>query len=152
MKKKPTLWYLRSEGIVTGPFLASVVRDNLLLGRLDADKDEVSSDGMTWKLIKEQKKIEANYNHAYLDRIQERLNERNGFDRRYPQLSEQEQSTHRKNERRQQESEGDLHHRQFHTLLKSQPLSSNLWAHFAKAVTTRTVIKQSANESRKYDE
>lgn len=117
MKRKSTLWYIRSDGAVTGPFLASVVRDNLLLGRLSADKDEISPDEITWKLIKEQKQLKANHSTADLDHIQKRLNERNGFDRRYPSSSEQEQPVRRENDRRKQESDTDIHHRQLHTLL-----------------------------------
>ena len=42
MKNKSTLWYIRQQGNITGPFPSRVITNNILLGRRDSEpKDTV---------------------------------------------------------------------------------------------------------------
>jgi len=44
------VWYARRDGRVRGPFTAEELRRYLLLGRICED-DELSRDGMEWRLV-----------------------------------------------------------------------------------------------------
>jgi len=117
MKKNPTLWYIRSDGIVSGPFTASVIRNNLLLGRLDPQKDKASTDQLDWHLIYTQAQLHSDYNVEAAMKSKRNLDERNGFDRRHPMSTEQVTPQNRVTDRRNHEAEHDIQRRQFRTLL-----------------------------------
>jgi len=117
MKKNPTLWYTRINGQVNGPFTASVVRNNLLLGRLDPYNDKASTDNINWHPIYTQDELHTDYNIEAAKKSKRSLDERDGFDRRHPLSSEQETPQNRVSDRRQFESQDNLKRRQFRTLL-----------------------------------
>ena len=115
MKKNPTLWYTRSNGTVRGPFSSSAIKNNLLIGRLNPNKDQVSIDQISWQLISSQVQLQSD-NH--IDAQSKRnLDERNGFDRRHPDSAEQINPQNRMGDRRKMEAVEDIKRRQFHTLL-----------------------------------
>jgi len=117
MKKNPTLWYTRTDGIVSGPFTASVIRNNLLLGRLDPQKDKASTDQINWHLIYTQDQLSSDFNVEAAMKSKRNLNERNGFDRRHPQETEQVTPQNRVTDRRKYEADHEIERRQFRTLL-----------------------------------
>jgi len=117
MKKNPTLWYTRIDGIVSGPFTASVIRNNLLLGRLDPKKDKASTDQVNWHLIYTQASLNSDYSVDAAMKSKRNLDERNGFDRRHPISTEQTTPQNRTADRRKYEAEHDVERRQFRTLL-----------------------------------
>ncbi len=117
MKKNITLWFTRSKGIVKGPFTASVIRNNQLLGRLDPTQDKVSTDQVNWHIINTQLPLSIDYNIEAAIKSKHNLDERNGFDRRHPIDNEQVTPKNRITNRRESEEKQDIQRRQFRTLL-----------------------------------
>lgn len=117
MNKQPTLWFTRSNGTVRGPFTDSVIRNNILLGRLDPQKDKVSTDQRNWYSINSQDQLYTDYNSEAAIQTKLNLDERDGFDRRHS-VSETHVTPHnRTGDRRRNEDEHDIQRRQFRTLL-----------------------------------
>lgn len=117
MKKNPTLWYTRCQGTIRGPFTPSVIKNNLLLGRLDPRKDEVSTDQNNWQKIYSQAQLYSDLSGESAIQSKKYLDERDGFDRRHIQLTQQQIPQRREDERRSKEVESDIERRQFRTLL-----------------------------------
>jgi len=117
MNKNPTLWYTRTNGQVNGPFTASAIRNNLLLGRLNPMKDQASTDQTNWQLINTQVELHTNNSSDTAKRSKRNLDERNGFDRRHPLSSEQQTPQNRQADRRQYDTPEEIKRRQFRTLL-----------------------------------
>jgi len=114
MNKKTTLWFTRQNGSVKGPFTVSAIKNNLRIKRLNSSTDEVSTDQVNWKIIYS----EAVFNlDSHSPQAKRQLDERNGFDRRNPQLDEKNLPHRRDGDRREIESESDIKSRQFRTLL-----------------------------------
>jgi len=117
MKKNPTLWYTRTNGQVNGPFTASVIRNHLLVGRLDPYNDKASTDQINWHLIYTQAELHTDYDLEAAKKSKRNLDERDGFDRRQPLSTEQETPQNRAANRRKVEPKSALERRQFRTLL-----------------------------------
>lgn len=124
------LWYTRKNGAdVKGPFTVSIINKQLSIGRLDSN-DEVSKDQINWLPVS--KLIE-----FWADRSEntvKQLDERDGFDRREPQLSENSPTKRNNNDRRAIENSDDIRRRQLRTNImqkfrqRKQPL---FWPFFA---------------------
>jgi hypothetical protein len=118
MKHQTTLWYTRRHGCsVRGPFAESVIINHLLLGRLNAN-DEVSSDKINWQLIYDKSPLQSKRNFLTEEQAKKYLDERDGFDRRYP--LEYEYSTIpelRHNTRRTDEDDSDIQRRRVRSLI-----------------------------------
>lgn len=117
MKKNPTLWYTRSNGDIRGPFSSSAIKNNLLLGRLNPNKDQVSTDQVNWQLISSQAQLQLNNHVDARSQSQRNLDERNGFDRRQPLSAELMNPQNRMGDRRKMEGDEEIKRRQFRTLL-----------------------------------
>jgi len=117
MNKNPILWYVRSDAVISGPFTASIIRNNLLLGRLNPKKDEISVDQSRWNLIDSEPQLHIDYDIEKAVKSKRNLDERNGFDRRNPVSKEQTTPQSRTGDRRRMETEHDIQRRQFRTLL-----------------------------------
>jgi len=117
MNKEPTLWFTRSNGTVRGPFTDSVIRNNILLGRLDPLKDKVSTDQLNWYPINSQDQLYTDYNTEAAIQTKLNLDERDGFDRRHSLSATQATPHNRIDDRRKDEDKHDIQRRQFRTLL-----------------------------------
>mgnify|MGYP000347165282 CR=1 FL=1 len=118
MNKKASLWYTRQNGIIKGPFPVSVIKNNCVLNRLDATEDEISLDKENWQTIENAIKIK--HDEKSVQQQKKRLDERNGFDRRFPQNDDAIVYQRRETERRSPETNEEVKQRQFHTLLMSK--------------------------------
>jgi uncharacterized protein YjbI with pentapeptide repeats len=119
MNQQTTLWYTRRHGgAIHGPFAESVITNHLLLGRLNAD-DEVSTDQINWQLIYSQSQLQSNHRFLTDEQAKKYLNERDGFDRRYPlDVMEDESLLQRRHTtRRAEENEDDIQSRQLRSLI-----------------------------------
>ncbi len=117
MKKKNTLWYLRNNGVISGPFPSSIITNHLTLGRL-CMQDEVSSDKINWQRIIHFEELHPPFdNEKNKERLKRQLDERTGFDRRMAQADEPKKGHIRKQERRVVEPDNLIQRRQLHTLL-----------------------------------
>ena len=115
MKKKNTLWYVRQQDEITGPFPSRVITNNILLGRLTLE-DQASLDRVSWQAIQS---IPALLPERDID-IGTKINleGRNGFDRRQTAPDDNNTYKHlRSKSRRTPEPEDTVRRRQFHTLL-----------------------------------
>jgi len=79
MKKKNTLWYVRQNGEVMGPFPSRVLTDNLILGRLSME-DQACLDLESWQATSDIPILHPEEGVNVRTKIT--LDERNGFDRR----------------------------------------------------------------------
>jgi len=118
MKHQTTLWYTRRHGhSVRGPFAESVITNHLLLGRLNGD-DEVSTDQINWQLIYNKSQLQSNHNFLTEEQAKKYLDERDGFDRRYPLGIEDEPILQRRhNTRRTDEGDSEIQSRQIRSLI-----------------------------------
>lgn len=119
MNRQITLWYTRRHGgTILGPFSESVITNHFLLGRLNAD-DEVSTDQVNWQLIYSQSQLKSNHRFLTDKQAQKYLNERDGFDRRYPldMMEDDPLLQRRYNTRRAEENEDDIQSRQLRSLI-----------------------------------
>jgi len=118
MKQQTTLWYTRRHGhSIRGPFAESVIINHLLLGRLNAN-DEVSNDQINWQLISNQAQFQSNHNFLSAEQAQKHLDERDGFDRRYPHaIGEKPTPQRRHNTRRTDEDDSEIQRRQLRSLI-----------------------------------
>jgi len=118
MKHQTTLWYTRRHGgSVHGPFTESVIINHLLLGRLNAD-DEVSTDQIDWQLIYNKSQLQSNHNFLTEEQAKKYLDERDGFDRRYPlELEDEPIAQRRHNTRRTDEDDSEIQSRQVRSLI-----------------------------------
>lgn len=118
MKHQTTLWYTRRHGrSIRGPFAESVITNHFLLGRLNAD-DEVSTDQITWQLIYSKSQLQSNHNFLSEEQVKKYLNERDGFDRRYPLgVEDQPIPQRRLTTRRTDEDDSDIQSRQLRSLI-----------------------------------
>jgi uncharacterized protein YjbI with pentapeptide repeats len=118
MKPQTTLWFTREHRTsVRGPFAESVIINNFLLGRLNAD-DEVSIDQINWQVIYSQPQLMPNDNFLSEELIRKRLDERDGFERRYPLEKEiQPFTSSRHNTRRTDENDSNIQRRQLRSLI-----------------------------------
>ena len=126
MKKKSTLWFTRQHGIIRGPFPVKVIKNNLLLNRLDANKDEISTDQLNWHLIYSQ----SIFNTPNIHKLtKKQLDERDGFDRRNPLSTDEVIPQQREGERRTEEYEHEIKSRQLRTLImkRFQQKQHNFW-------------------------
>lgn len=115
MKNKNTFWYVRQQGETTGPFLAPVITNNLLLGRLTM-QHHACVDRVNWRPIED---IPALHPDKHID-IQTKItvDERNGFDRRQTSAMNREaKHPTRSKERRKPEREDIIRRRRLHTVL-----------------------------------
>lgn len=119
MKHQTTFWYTRRQGAsIHGPFSESVIINHLLLGRLTAE-DEVSTDKINWQLIYSTSQLQSDHNFLTDEHAKKYLDERDGFDRRYAQDIEDDQTLQRRyTTRRSKEDEADILSRQ----LRSQTM------------------------------
>jgi hypothetical protein len=140
MKKKNTLWYVRQEGEVTGPFPSRVLTNNLMLGRLTMD-DQACLDGTNWLAIAD---ITVLHPEQEVDvRTKITLDERNGFDRRQTIEGESEKKRQRSEDRRAPENPDTIRRRQFHTILMQkfrEQQSPILWPLVAVALLLLSVV------------
>lgn len=118
MKHQTTLWYTRRHGrSVRGPFAESVIINHLLLGRLNAD-DEVSTDQINWQLIYDKSHLQSKHNFLTEEQAKKYLDERDGFDRRYPLEDEDSPIPQRRhNTRRTDEADNDIQRRRIRSLI-----------------------------------
>lgn len=128
MKKKSTLWYLRQQGEITGPFPNRVITNNILLGRLTLEA-QASLDRVNWQAIQDISALQPE--HDIDIGIKINLDERNGFDRRQTMPDDNNTYDHVRSEvRRDPEPEDTVRRRQFHALLMCkfrEQQSSILW-------------------------
>ncbi len=118
MKHQTTLWYTRRHGhTVRGPFAESVIVNHLLLGRLNAN-DEVSTDQKNWQHIYNKSQLQSKHNFLTEEQAQKHLDERDGFDRRYP-LEDQESPIpqRRHNTRRSDEDDREIQRRRIRSMI-----------------------------------
>jgi hypothetical protein len=114
MKKKNTLWYVRQEGEVTGPFPSRVLTNNLMLARLTMD-DQACLDGKSWLTIAD---ITVLHPEQEVDvRTKITLDERTGFDRRQSTEDSGEYEQLRLKNRRAPETPDTRRRRHFHPIL-----------------------------------
>lgn len=113
MKHQTTLWFTRRHGsTVRGPFSESVIVNNVLIGRLNAD-DEVSTDQVNWQLIYGQSQLKSAHTFLTEEQIRKQLDERDGFDRRYPLDKEEHAILQRRHHtRRADEDDSEIKRRQ----------------------------------------
>lgn len=118
MKHQTTLWYTRRHGYsVSGPFAQSVIVNHLLLGRLN-DNDEVSTDQINWQLIYDKSQLQSNHNFLSEEQAKKYLDERDGFDRRYPLDDEEIPVPQRRhNTRRTDEDDSEIQRRRLRSVL-----------------------------------
>lgn len=118
MKHQSTLWYTRRHGrTIRGPFAESLITNHLLLGRLNAD-DEVSTDQINWQLVYSESQLQTNHNFLTEEQAKKYLNERDGFDRRYPLVMEDKPLVQRRQStRRIDETDDEIQSRQLRSLI-----------------------------------
>tara|TARA_R110002050_G_scaffold9504_1_gene33317 strand:- start:475807 stop:476706 length:900 start_codon:yes stop_codon:yes gene_type:complete len=118
MKQQTTLWYTRRQDrAIRGPFAESVIINHLLLGRLSAN-DEVSTDQVNWQRIYNQPQLQSNHDFSSEEQAKKHLDERDGFDRRYPLSAEEKPIPQRRhNTRRTDEDDSEIQRRQLRTLI-----------------------------------
>ena len=119
MNKQNTLWYTRQQGSVKGPFNTAIISKQLTIGRLKPF-DEVSSDQVSWYKLSSRPQFTQDLNPETTEQLKKRLDERNGFDRRFAETSELPTMQQRENDRRQAETELEIRRRQLHTLLMNK--------------------------------
>jgi len=138
--KKNTLWYVRQNGVVTGPFPSRVLTNNLMLGRLTMD-DEACLDQINWQIISD---ISVLHPEEEIDvRTKINLDERNGFDRRQSTEDDTHDKIPRRKERRAPENPDTIRRRQFHTLLMQkfrEQQSPILWPLIAVALVLISIV------------
>jgi len=140
MKKKNTLWYVRQNGEVMGPFPSRVLTDNLILGRLSMD-DQACLDLENWQAISDISVLHPEHGINVQTKIT--LDERNGFDRRQSLDSDDHNKRPRSKERRAQENPDTIRRRQFHTVLMRkfrEQQSPILWPLVAVAFILISVV------------
>ncbi len=136
MNKKPTRWFTRQDDVIQGPFTDAMIKNNIALNRLDPNSVEVSSDQVTWTLLKK---------HTNFHPLPEpdpsslRHDERDGFDRRQPVSAEVHVPKRRDGERREIEAEHIIKKRQLRTLLMQQ-FRNNKQAVFLPILTMVIVV------------
>ncbi len=107
------LWYIRQQdGLAKGPFSTTIINNKLALHRLNIN-DEISEDQITWHTLSTWPQLQINHNKH----IANQLDERDGFDRRRKQASQQATSKRSNKDRRAPENETDIRRRQFRTQL-----------------------------------
>jgi len=118
MKHQTTLWYTRRDGrSVRGPFAESVIINHLMLGRLNAN-DEVSTDQINWQLIYDKSHLQSKHNFLTEEQAKKYLDERDGFDRRYPLENKESPIPQRRhNTRRTDENDSDVQRRRIRSLI-----------------------------------
>ncbi len=117
MENKQILWYTRKNGVIKGPFTSSVISNNLTLGRLRMT-DEISHNQTHWQVILNLPELHPTTHSEERLKAKKQLDERNGFDRRQQTSETESQAIKRQQkERRTEESEQEIEHRRFHTLL-----------------------------------
>ena len=115
MKNKSTLWYIRQQGNITGPFPSRVITNNILLGRLTGE-GQASLDRVSWQKIQAISALQPGHDIDIGTKIN--LDERNGFDRRLTCLDGNTADPHQRSKsRRDSEPKDTIRRRQFHTLL-----------------------------------
>jgi uncharacterized protein YjbI with pentapeptide repeats len=108
--QKPQNWYLRQNGKVTGPFPAGLVSRYILLGRIKFD-DEVSPDREQWQMVKKVHVLIPDVVMAVLrDPSDEQAREHLVAARRWAD-ERGEKGGAKSDNRKQEESEDELHHR-----------------------------------------
>lgn len=116
MTKKNTLWYLRQQKTVKGPFPSAIIINHIVLGRLSL-QDEVSTDKVNWQRIIAIPELHPDSDSAdKTQQLRRQLDERTGTDRRDSQQDSPHAAT-RGEERRAYESAEVIRRRQFHGLL-----------------------------------
>jgi hypothetical protein len=143
MKHQTKLWYTRRHGnSVRGPFAESVITNHLLIGRLNAN-DEVSTDRINWQLIYNKSQLQSNHNFLTKEQAQKYLDERDGFDRRYPLVIQDVPIPQRRhNTRRTDEDDSEIQSRQIRSLLMQkirQRRQDNFWP-FVVTFSILTII------------
>lgn len=121
MKPQTILWFTRKHGTsVSGPFTESVIINNFLLGRLNAN-DEVSVDKINWQVLYSQPQLLSNSNFLSEEQIRKYLDERSGFDRRFTKEKEvQTSASGRYNTRRTDEDDSNIQRRQSRSRIMQQ--------------------------------
>ncbi len=140
MKKKNTLWYVRQNDEVMGPFPSRVLTDNLILGRLTMD-DQACLDLENWQDIRDISVLHPEDGVNVGTKIT--LDERNGFDRRQSSQNNSNDKRPRKKDRRAQENPDTIRRRQFHTVLMRkfrEQQSPILWPLVAVAFILTSVV------------
>ena len=140
MKNKNTLWYVRQNGEVMGPFPSRVLTDNLILGRLSMD-DQACLDLESWQAISDISVLHPEQGINVQTKIT--LDERNGFDRRQSSDGNSRNKRPRSKERRAQENPDIIRRRQFHTVLMRkfrEQQSPILWPLVAVAFILISVV------------
>lgn len=131
MKNKQIRWYTRKNGETKGPFVESMIANNLLLGRLKLS-DVVSQDQTNWVQLRYLPDFHPPQATQQTQKAKKLLDERNGFDRRNQQesVSSSNDNLRQGQERRGWEPEDTIERRQSHTrfmqLLRQQKQVS-LW-------------------------
>lgn len=113
MEYKHGPWYIREHGKIRGPFMASIITNHIIVGRLSLDS-EVSTDKQQWIVLRDQFSLHPTT--AEYERAQRSLDERTGIDRRQHAAPSGAMIKQRKAQRRSKET-GSLQHRQFRRLL-----------------------------------
>ena len=123
---RKTLWYIKKNGVVTGPFPSQVIRHHLALNRLH-QHDHISQDRLHWQAIQAVEELQADDTDSPETKLL--LDERTGYDRRQQQLHQASQ-TPRDADRRSPESDELIRRRRLHAQLMSrfrQPARPLFW-------------------------
>jgi hypothetical protein len=140
MKKKNTLWYVRQNDDIMGPFPSRVLTENLILGRLTMD-DQACLDLESWQAIRDLSILHPEEGINVRTKIT--LDERNGFDRRQSLDGDSNNKKTRSKERRTPEASDTIRRRQFHTVLMRkfrEQQSPILWPLIAVAFILISVV------------
>ncbi|MDF1588410.1 MAG: pentapeptide repeat-containing protein [Gammaproteobacteria bacterium] len=117
MANNKTLWYIRKNGVIKGPFTSAFITNNLALGRLRMT-DEISQNQSQWHVILNLPELHPSHNDEHQLKAKKQLDERDGFDRRETITDSVEHAIERQpQDRHQVESDQEIEHRRLHTLL-----------------------------------
>ena len=114
MTYKHGQWYIRRQGVITGPFNGSVIINHLIVGRLSM-QDEVSADKQHWLPLAKQTALHPGTDDD--DKARRYLDERTGLDRRQQQQTPPPEAKQRRGERRADEPEIEQERRDLRRLL-----------------------------------